>query len=161
VLNGHGLRLHVQTRQALAESAARAMFQALMQTLKECNGDWRRDPEADRFPAPYAPVVEIGATVPLEDLRAVASAGIAEPTTRRWKPILKRPLAAAGKADFSRLTTSDAERRRDATPAEGRVSPPTFARHDLAAVRLARLGMREAVGRRRRACREFGACACG
>ena len=137
VLALHGITVDEWTYKRLIEASARSVLQAIKQTLREAEGDWRPDPDADRFPklalatAAPAPV----AAVDVEAFWEKVSIGYSDGTLKRWRAILDRLLASAGTTDLARVTTAHVEAWRDATLAKGKVSARSFANNDLTAVK--------------------------
>lgn len=137
-LQNHGLTVDDHTHERLIEASARSVLQAIVQTLREADGDWRPDPDADRFPKlvlSTPPSAALAPTVDIETFWRKASVGYADGTMRRWRAILDRFVASAGVTDMGMATTQHVETWRDATLAEGKVSARTFAHNDLTAIK--------------------------
>lgn len=136
VLSRHGLSVDEYTYRRLIQASARSVLQAIKQTLRESEGDWRPDPDVGRFPelalatAP-APAVSVG----VEAFWEKVSVGYAADTMRRWRAILDRFVASAGIEDMTLATTAHVEAWRDAALAKGNVSPRSFANNDLTAIK--------------------------
>jgi integrase len=115
--------------------SGRAALQAAKHVLQEFKGDFRADPNADRFPAHRLDPVLSDEQVTLDDLWDKTTKGYAASTVKRWRPILERLVAFSRRSDIRRIARSDVEKWCEETIASGRASARTFARNDLAAVK--------------------------
>jgi len=137
VLSRHGLTVDDYTHRRLIVASARSVLQAIKQTLRESEGDWRPDPDIDRFPklalptAPSPPAAAVG----VDTFWTKGSVGYAPGSKKRWRAILDRFVAFAGIDDMTRATTLHVEAWRDATLAKGKVSARSFANNDLTAIK--------------------------
>lgn len=137
VLVRHGLTIDEWTYRRLIVSSARSVLQAIKQTLRESEGDWRPDPDVGRFPelvlpkATDTPVVAVG----VEAFWKKVSDGYSDGTMKRWRAILDRLLASALVDDLILVTAEHVEAWRDEALATGKVSPRSFANNDLTAIK--------------------------
>ncbi len=99
-LSGDTLESFVMAYLAAKEQAARHL-------MKTAGGDYRADPDADRFPE--AEFITNGGKVPaFEMFESYANeAGIAAKTRRSWKSRLTALMVFVGHDDLARLTTKD------------------------------------------------------
>ena len=110
-IDGHlarkGLVVHPDTRYALEHAIAKAILQAIEQSVKYLDGDFTPDPMAGRFPKivdkPPAIVLplETWFTAYAEDSKLAAS------TRKRWGPALATLAAHVGHDDLARVTPDD------------------------------------------------------
>lgn len=135
VLKRNGLTITEPSYQRLLVAAARSTLQAVRQGFREAEGDWRPDPDAERFPSKYEPAAADQIALGFEKFWEAATKGYGESTKRRWAPIVPDLLAFSGKRDICKLTPADIEAWRDATIEAGKKSARTFARNDLAALK--------------------------
>lgn len=140
VLGRHGLIVDENTYRRLLVAAARATLLAVKQTLEECDDNWQPDPNPSRYPvfvgpSPTAPSRTAAVSLDIESFWAKASVGYKSATTKRWRPILDRLVASAQVSDMAAITTAHLEEWRDSTLAAGTVSPRSFKRNDLAAIK--------------------------
>lgn len=137
VLSRHGLTVDEHTYRRLIQASARSVLQAIKQTLRESEGDWRPDPDVGRFPelvlpkATGAPIAAVG----VEAFWKKVSVGYSDGTMKRWRAILERLLASALVDDLTLVTAEHVEAWRDEALATGKVSPRSFANNDLTAIK--------------------------
>jgi integrase len=99
-LYDEGLVLDDDSHARLTRAVRDAVLQAHGALLKRAEGDFRPDPDADRFPAIPSKGVEFE-TLFAAYVRARKPSGN---TIKRWKPILEKLVAYAGTNDMSRVT---------------------------------------------------------
>lgn len=137
VLSRHGLSVDEYTYRRLIQASARSVLQAVKQTLRESEGDWRPDTDIDRFPklaldtAPSPPAISVG----VEAFWEQVSIGYSDGTVKRWRAILDRLLTSAGVEDLAQVTTGHVESWRDASLEKGNVTARSFANNDLTAIK--------------------------
>ncbi|GJE27509.1 site-specific integrase [Methylobacterium organophilum] len=116
-----GLRVDPDTRGALDYAIAKAILQAVEQSLKYLDGDFSPDPMAGRFPK--APAEKPAAVVlPLDEWFAkyADESKLAASTRKRWRPALETLAASVGHDDLARVTPDDISDWVDALRSEGR-----------------------------------------
>lgn len=106
-LDQRHLHLSGDTLDGFVMAYLAAKEQAARHLLKTAKGDFRPDPDADRFPPPE--IIANGDKVPaFEMFEAYANeAGIADKTRRSWKSRLTALTTFVGHDDLARLTTKD------------------------------------------------------
>jgi len=137
-LRGKGLQLDRLSRDRLLVAVGYAIRQAAYQTLRECEGNWRPDPEADRFPALDAlpsPDSKKPDELLLDEVWVTISETYAAATRKRFRPILDGLMAAAKKTDLRAVTSDDVESWMEITLQSDAVTPRSFSRNNLAAVK--------------------------
>lgn len=143
VLGRQGLVIDDTSRKLLLDCTRNAAVDALRQTARNVDGDYRPDPKAERFP-PLSVIKRKGAAKPkplatitglldayLKELQA-GGRGIA--AGKRWKPSFKALVAFLGHDDAARVTKADLIAWKDHRLAEG-LSPKTIRDTELAAFR--------------------------
>lgn len=138
-LSENGLLLDQFSRDRVLVAVGYAIRQAAYHTLREVEGDWRPDPDADRFPALELPSAKEeqskAAELSFEDAWKGTSAGYARATRKRWRPILEGLMESAKKSNLRAITTDDVEAWAEGVLAAGGVSRRSFSRNNLAAVK--------------------------
>ncbi|CAN7342805.1 hypothetical protein LJR009_002871 [Bosea sp. LjRoot9] len=137
-LHGKGLQLDQLSRDRLLVAVGYAIRQAAYQTLRECEGNWRADPEADRFPVLELPALKDEKTDPelsLDDAWAEVSKGYSSATCKRFRPILEGLMTSANKSDMRAIAATDVQTWMGAIIEKGAVSRRSFSRNNLAAVK--------------------------
>lgn len=143
-LAAKNLAVDSDTRRRLQFAVHRALKQAATLYCRQMDGDWRPDPDAERFPGFKDPAAPVGpatkaaksdAGLDVDDFWTMTSVGYSAGTLKRWRPILDRLVASAGIRDMVSITPSHVEAWRDHTLAGGSVSPRSFKRNDLAAIK--------------------------
>lgn len=132
-----GLSVDQESYRRLLVATNRALKQAAGLYLRQTDGDWTPDPKADRFPALRLPEPNELPTdsVEIEAFWKAISVGYSAGTRKRWRAILDRLIASAGVRDLARIDDSHIKGWRDTSLAAGKVSPRSFARNDLVAVK--------------------------
>ena len=115
-----GLLVHPDTRGALDFAIAKAILQAVQQSLKYLDGDLSPDPMAGRFPK--MPAKPAAVVLPLEEWFAkyADESKLAASTRKRWRPALGTLEASVGHDDLARVTPDDVSDWVDALRIEGR-----------------------------------------
>lgn len=115
------LRVDPDTRGALDYAIAKAILQAVEQSLKYLEGDFSPDMLAGRFPKA---LVEAPAAIvlPLDEwfTKYAEESKLAPSTRKRWRPALETLAASAGHDDLARVTPDDVSDWVDAHRSEGR-----------------------------------------
>ena len=140
-LKAKGLLVDEDSYQRLLVAVNRALKQACALYFRQMQGDWRPDPDADRFPtlelpSPHAEKASSPALT-LDDAWAILSPDYASATCRRWRPILDGLMLSAKKDDLRAITTADIEAWVDAALASGTSTRRSFKRNNLTAVKTA------------------------
>jgi integrase len=106
-LEKRGLRLSGETQDRFIEEFVRTKEQAAELLKRNASGDWRPDPDADRF-APSEVLVNDGQVDAMEMFDRYANEAELSPKTRAtWKTKLKSLLDFVGHGDLGRLTTKN------------------------------------------------------
>jgi integrase len=138
-LSEKGLLLDESSHDRVLMAVGYAIRQAAYQTLRECEGNWQPDPDANRFPALELPTTKEEQTkaeeLPFEEAWKVASVGYATATCKRWRPILESLIESAKKSNIRTITEYDVEAWVDGVLAAGDVSRRSFVRNNLTAVK--------------------------
>ncbi|MHC2086172.1 DUF6538 domain-containing protein [Methylobacterium sp. CM6244] len=123
-IDGHlarkGLLVHPESRGALDYAIAKAILQAVEQSLKHLDGDFSPDPMAGRFPKmPSKPAAPI---LPLEEWFAkyAEESKLSASTRKRWRPALATLEASVGHDDLARVTPDDVSNWVDTLKIKGR-----------------------------------------
>jgi integrase len=140
ILAERGIQVDNSTRNRLLWKSAQAALQASKKISNECNGDWRPDPDADRFPSvevfETTSTSKFAAKYDVESLLKEVAEGWGQSTRRRWLRIIRDLASFAGASDdVTRITRAQVESWRDAALKSERVTALTFKRNDLAAVK--------------------------
>ena len=105
--------LDERTRRRILEKAAVAAIQATKHVLRECEGDWRADPLAERFPSPDVLVETSTAVVDVEAVWVMVVKGCGPKTLLKYRRILDDLLAFLGTKDLGSITRKDVKSWRD------------------------------------------------
>ena len=106
-LNRHGLRIDPQSRKLLETQVGRAIYEARQYLQRLTTGDWREDPNGDRFPvlekAETSPPEKIGKRTVLDAFEGyLKERKPSAATEKRWRPIITAVSDEVG--DISDLT---------------------------------------------------------
>ena len=144
LLQRHGLEVDDASRQLLIEEVAKAMAQVSKQLGRQANSDFRRDPDADRFPTMPSPAApepgpERPQSVPFERLiegkwREAEAGGGSKRTLSAWRSSFKHLATFLGHDDASRVTKADVIAFKDHRITQG-VSLKTIKDSDLSALK--------------------------
>lgn len=111
LLARHGLQVSPQDRKRIILATAEAMRDAHAQLRRNAEGDYRPDPQAERFPAPQ----RFGPPLTMEELWEAykKSKQISPKTVKRWEPVIQKMVAFVGVRDARDVTEEDLMRWRD------------------------------------------------
>ena len=136
VLQRRGIACSEYERVRIVLLSAEAARLAAERILRECAGDWRPDPAADRFPK-----LEVGdsardpkTSTMIEHIWAALTPGISKSTARIYRRAINGLLAFAGTKDLARVTRDQVKAWRDNMLEKG-VSPRTVEREYLRSVK--------------------------
>lgn len=117
LIASRGLIVSDADRRRIVLAAAEATGLANESLLRNAQGDYTPDRNAERFPTHFAS----SGPLTLEDLWAEYRRSVrpSEATVKRWHPILKKFMAFAGTDDVHRVTPADVLRWRDTMLGEG------------------------------------------
>lgn len=115
-----GLVVEPETRLSLDFAIAKAIHQAVEQSLKFLDGDFSPDPKAGRFPT--EPAKPAQTALPLHEWfsKYAETSKLAASTRKRWRPALATLEAAVGHDDLARVTPDNVADWVDALAAQGR-----------------------------------------
>ena len=105
--------LDERTRHRVLEKAAVAAIQATKQTLRECEGDWRADPMADRFPSPEVLDKPAAVRIDVETLWKQIEKGCGLKTRLKYRRVLDDMIAFLGTKDIGSVTRENVKSWRD------------------------------------------------
>ena len=105
--------LDERTRHRVLEKAAVAAIQATKQTLRECEGDWRVDPMADRFPSSDVLEKPAAVRVDVETLWRQVEKGCGLKTRLKYRRVLDDMMAFLGTKDIGSVTRENVKSWRD------------------------------------------------
>jgi integrase len=112
-LEKRGIRLSGPTLDGFVAEYVKAKEQAAKHLLKNAAGNWRQDPDADRFAPPEA-LAEDGKVDAMDMFGRYANeAGLSPKTRRSWRTRVAALMAFVGHDDLARLTTKDVLRWKD------------------------------------------------
>jgi integrase len=112
-LEKRGLRLSGTTFDGFVAEYVKAKEQAAKHLLKIAGGNWRADPDADKF-APAEALAEDGKVDAMDMFDRYANeAGLSPKTRRSWRSRVAAFTAFVGHNDLARLTTKDVLRWKD------------------------------------------------
>ncbi|WFT81093.1 tyrosine-type recombinase/integrase [Methylobacterium sp. CB376] len=137
VLAKHGLVIDAESRVRLNHEVLGALRQASLTLMKRAGGDYRPDPDADRFPEFIAPSIAAKGISLLDLFDGWANERKpSQATVDQWRKHCEAFLAFVGKNDAGQVTKADVVAWKDALVATGG-SPKTINDSKLAAVRAA------------------------
>jgi hypothetical protein len=112
-LDSRGLRLSGETLDGFVMAYLDAKEQAAQQLLRNAGGNYKDDPDADRFGSPD--VLANGGKVSALDMfdRYAAEAGLSQKTRSAWRAKVAKLIAFVGHDDLARLTARDVLRWKD------------------------------------------------
>lgn len=137
----HRLILDPEARERVLKRSADALLQGWNHATMECMGDYRPDPDANRFPAFVPPLT--ASPPPLvkakvsTDAKAFFEAywGDRHATKKRWGPVLQGLMDSANQTDIRFITTDDIRIWMRDGLASGKTSARTFKRNNLTAIK--------------------------
>ena len=129
----------------LTREAANAVLLARRTLLQQANGDYRANPEAERFPAYVAPTPPAPAEVKVIGAKPLTLDDHWEPfvtermlalgTQKRWRPLIKAFEVHFGRANIATATSEDIGDWKLALVATGKLSNKTIGEAYIAALR--------------------------
>lgn len=137
-LEAKGVQADADSLHRLLVATRRALEQAVRLSFQQVEGDGRREPLADRCPtwqAPQNSEAAKRAELSLDDAWGMISKSYSAATCRRFRPILDGLMASAKQSDMRAITSDDVQTWMDGILETGAVSPRSFARNNLAAVK--------------------------
>lgn len=149
LLMKEGLRVDANSRERLLLAASDALRQAFKQLKRNAEGDYRPDPDAERFPAYERPArsrKSPSAGVTLDDVlerwwKEASAAGYSPKTYEAYAGVISRFKRHLGHSDPTRVTAEDVVAYKDARLSEINprtqkpVSPKTVKDTDLAGLK--------------------------
>lgn len=137
-LEAKGVQADADSMHRLRVATNRALKQAVKLYFQQVDGDWRPDPDAARFPGWEAPPTPDGKKpdeLSLDEVWEKIAKGYSAATRKRFRPILDGLMASAKKSDLRAITNDDVQAWMDKILESGTVSPRSFSRNNLAAVK--------------------------
>lgn len=137
-LEEKSVQVDADTMYRLRVATNRSLKQACQLYFQQMEGDWRPDPDADRFPTWEAPPSKDGKKpdeLLLDEVWVTISEKYAAATRKRFRPILDALMATAKKTDLRAVTSEDVELWMEITLRSDAVTPRSFSRNNLAAVK--------------------------
>lgn len=143
LLDREGLRVDRESRDRLLVALKDASDQAASKLKRNADGDYRPDPDAERFPqVPRGGVADkargkasVTITALFDKWKARKERQGASPrSARRWEPVIRQFVGFLGHDDAARVTTDDIIAWREKLYEEGRVSVDTFRKTNRAAL---------------------------
>lgn len=137
-LEEKGVQVDADSMHRLRIATNRSLKQACQLYFQQMEGNWRPDPNADRFPTWEAPPSKDGKKpdeLLLDEVWVTVSKKYSVATRKRFRPILDGLMAAANKTDLRSITSDDVEAWMEVSLESGAVTPRSFSRNNLAAVK--------------------------
>lgn len=137
-LEKKGVQADADSMHRLLVATNKSLKQACKLYFQQVDGDWRPDPNADRFPAWEAPTTPDGKKpdeLSLDDAWEKIAKSYSAATRKRFRPILDGLMASAKKSDMRAITSDDVQFWMDTSLNSGAVTRRSFSRNNLAAVK--------------------------